>query len=146
MSRLMTLLESLQRAHDHVAYARELGMRILEAEPASILLMMPPNATVLSGDTGRGWLATGVTTSVIDSACGVALHARLGGFEQIATLDLRVDYLRPARADLALHCRAECYRLTRTMAFLRATAYQDDPGAPVASACGSFMRLDAAPP
>ena len=146
MSRVMPLLEQVQTVHNYVAYARELGLKVVEASQDSILATIPPNAAALSGDTVRGWLATGVTTALIDSACGCALHAHIGKFEPIATLDLRVDYLRPTRADLALHCRAECYRLTRTVAFLRAIAYQDDPAAPVASASGSFMRLNAAPP
>ena len=141
-----SLLETMQRVHSHVAYARELGMQVLEASRESTLVLMPPNAAALSGDTVRGWLATGVTTALIDSACGVALHAHLGAPEQIATIDLRVDYLRPARADLALYCRAECFRLTRSIAFMRAAAYQDDPAAPVATASGGFMRLSAAAP
>lgn len=146
MSRVMTLLENVQRLHNYVAYARELGLQVVEASRDSIVATIPPNPAALSGDTVRGWLATGVTTSLIDSACGVALHAHLGEFEPIATLDLRVDYLRPTRADLALNCRAECFRLTRSIAFMRAVAYQDDPAAPVATASGSFMRLNAAPP
>lgn len=141
-----TLLETVRRVHSHVAYARELGMQVLEASRASILVVMPANAAALAGDSVRGWLATGVTTALIDSACGVALHAHLGAPEQIATIDLRVDYLRPGRADLPLYCRAECFRLTRSIAFMRATAYQDDPAAPVANASGGFMRLSAAPP
>ncbi len=141
----MTLLETMQRVHSYVPYARELGMEIVQATRDSVLVICPAQQE-LAGDTTRGWLSTGALTALIDSACGVALHAHLGQYEPIATLDLRVDYLRPTQLGLLLRCRAECYRLTPTIAFLRALAWQDDAAAPVAAASGSFMRTRAAAP
>ncbi len=66
--------------------------------------------------------------------------ACIGGLEPIATLDLRMDYLRVGRRDLAVHCRAECHRLTPSIAFARATVWQDDPAQPIAQSQGVFMR------
>ncbi|MGH8528653.1 MAG: PaaI family thioesterase [Nevskiales bacterium] len=145
MSRAMNPLEIVRRVHSHVPYAQELGMEVLEASRDAVLVAIPVNKA-LGGDTERGWWSTGAMTSLIDSACGVALHAHLGKYEPIATLDLRVDYLRPARSELPLRCRAECYRLTRSVAFLRAIAYQDDEKSPVAAVAASFMRLNSAAP
>lgn len=145
MSNKLSILEIVRRVHGHVPYAQELGLEVLEATREAVLVMMPANPA-LGGDTERSWLSTGAMTSLIDSACGVALHAHLGQYEPIATLDLRVDYLRPAHMELPLHCRAECYRLTRSVAFLRAVAYQDDEKSPVAAVAASFMRLDSATP
>jgi acyl-coenzyme A thioesterase PaaI-like protein len=57
----------------------------------------------------------------------------------IATLDLRIDYLRPAEAGRAVRCRASCYKQTRNVAFTRAVAFHDDPGDPIAHSVGTFM-------
>jgi uncharacterized protein (TIGR00369 family) len=92
------------------------------------------------GDLERQLIHTGVITTLIDSVCGVALIAYIGEPVRIATLDLRVDYLRPSRPGRDLVCRAECYRGTEHINFLRATVWQDDPAQPVASSTGAFMR------
>ncbi len=147
-SRAMTKPESAKLAQhvlSRVPYSRALGMQVVEATAAGLLVSMPARSE-LTGDSQRGWLHTGATAALIDSTCGMALVAHLGSDEQIATLDLRVDYLRIARADAPLFCRAQCHRLTRSVAFIRAVAYQDDANNPVATSVASFMRLTAAAP
>ena len=59
----------------------------------------------------------------------------------IATLDLRVDYQRPARERSAVRGRVECYRITRSAAFVRGIAHDGDPGDPVATMAGVFMTI-----
>lgn len=44
-------------------------------------------------------LATGVLTSLIDQACGVAVMSRLGRRLAISTLNLKVDHVRSPRRD-----------------------------------------------
>jgi len=75
-----------------------------------------------------------------DSCCGLAVGAALETHDvTYATLDLRMDYLRPASPSHTTHCDAHCYRLTRSVAFVRAEVHQGDREAPVAAAQAAFM-------
>jgi uncharacterized protein (TIGR00369 family) len=122
-----------------VPHVRQLGIELSHADAGSAEGRLPYRPEFL-GDAERRLIHTGVITTLIDSICGVALIAHLGQPTRIATLDLRVDYLRPSRPGKDLVCRAECYRLTEQIAFLRASVWQDDPAEPVAACLAAFMR------
>ena len=57
----------------------------------------------------------------------------------IATLDLRIDYLKPATPGRDVVARAHCYKLTRDIAFVRGVAFHDDEADPIATSAGTFM-------
>lgn len=122
----------------HVPHAEDLGIRILEVDRGLARLALDFREELL-GDAERGLIHTGVITSMIDSACGIAVIAAADGPVTVATLDLRMDYLRPALRDHALHARAECYRLTRHIAFVRAQAWQESETRLVATSTSVFM-------
>ncbi len=97
----------------------------------------------LRGDDGRDTLASGPIISLMDMASGLAIWTRMGEFRAIATLDLRVDYIRPAKERQTVFGRSQCYRTTRSAAFVRGFAHDGDPDDPVAHIQGVFMSIDA---
>lgn len=95
----------------------------------------------LLGDPRVEVLASGPIISLMDMASGLSIWNRMGEFRAIATLDLRVDYIRPAKARSSVIGRSTCYRLTRSAAFVRGFAHDGDPDDPVAKIQGVFMNI-----
>jgi uncharacterized protein (TIGR00369 family) len=95
----------------------------------------------LIGDESRPVLASGPIVSLMDMAAGMAIWVANGEFRPVATLDLRVDYLRPSRAHASVIARVTCFRRTRSAAFVRGSAHDGDPADPVAEMTGVFMTL-----
>lgn len=93
----------------------------------------------LVGDPETGVFAGGLVTTLLDHICGLAVWAAMDRFEAIATLDLRVDYMRAARPREAIRAQGRCYRLTPTIAFVRAWAFEVDPDDPVAAAQAAYV-------
>ena len=97
----------------------------------------------LVGDAAAGVLASGPIIALMDMATSFAVWLKRGAFVPHATLDLRVDYLRPARPGQAVIGHGECYRLTRTISFVRGQAHDGDPADPLAHVAGTFMLTGA---
>ncbi|QYU71098.1 PaaI family thioesterase [Leptolyngbya sp. 15MV] len=95
----------------------------------------------LVGETGSGVLASGPIISLMDMAAGMSIWSASGRFQAVATLDLRVDYMRPARPRAAVNGRVQCYRMTRSAAFVRGIAHDGDADDPVAHVAGVFMTI-----
>ena len=96
----------------------------------------------LIGVAETGVIASGPIISLMDMATSLAIWIRLGRFRHQATLDLRVDYLRPATPGRTIVGRGECYRMTRSIGFVRGRAHDGDPADPVAHVAGTFMFTD----
>jgi uncharacterized protein (TIGR00369 family) len=123
---------------DDAPHSRALGLTILSCDGTTATLVAPYRAELI-GDPDTGVIAGGVVTTLLDHACGQAVMAALGRAASVATLDLRIDYMRGAEPGLDIRAIADCYKLTRRIAFVRATAYDRDPGDPVATAQAAFM-------
>ena len=96
----------------------------------------------LVGMQESGIIASGPIISLMDMATSLAIWVRLGRFRHQATLDLRVDYLRPAVPGRTLVGRGECYGITRSVGFVRGTAHDGDAAQPIAHVGGTFMFTD----
>ena len=94
----------------------------------------------LVGVPESGLLASGAIISLIDMAAGLAVWSRIGVFRPNATLDLRIDYLRPAAKGETVIARARCIRTTRSVAFVSAQAHVGDADDPIATAALTFME------
>ncbi|MEO6218384.1 MAG: PaaI family thioesterase [Sphingomonas sp.] len=94
------------------------------------------------GDPESGVIASGPILSMMDMATSLSVWLKLGTFRAHATLDLRVDYLRPATPGKTVIGRGECYRITRSIAFVRGQAHDGDPDDPLAHVAGTFMALE----
>lgn len=121
-----------------IPFSREIGMRLHQAGDGVAVVSVPYDERLI-GDPETGVLHGGVVTALLDTACGWAVMAAPAKLKSTATLDLRIDYMRPATAGEAVFARAECYRLTRSIGFARAVAYTSDPSDPVATAQGAFI-------
>src|SRR5215471_363751 len=119
-------------------YGRASGLRIDRAERGEAWSSLPYQS-VFAGDTESGVIHGGVVTAMLDESCGMAVQLALDGTRAIATLDLRIDYQKPATPGLAIRAHSLCYRVTRSIAFVRATAYQESEDDPVATATACFM-------
>jgi uncharacterized protein (TIGR00369 family) len=119
-------------------YGRASGLRIDRAERGEAWSSLPYQS-VFAGDTESGVIHGGVVTAMLDESCGMAVQLALDGTSAIATLDLRIDYQKPAKPGHAIKAHAICYHVTRSIAFVRATAYQETEQDPVATAAACFM-------
>ncbi len=122
----------------YTPHARHLGMKVVETGPGFAVMMLPYRPELI-GDPVRKVVFGGAITALLDQASGLAVACALDVLRAIATVDLRVDYLRAAAPELDLYARVECYRVTRTIACVRGIAYERGPEDPFASCLGTFM-------
>lgn len=121
-------------------HSGRLGLRYRDHGPNWAELELPWRSDLV-GEVERDILASGPIISMLDMASGLSIWTAHGAFVPIATLDLRVDYQRPARERSSVIGRVECYRLTKSAAFVRGTAHDGDPDDTVATMAGTFMSI-----
>ena len=119
-------------------HGKAIGMRLHRSVGGKSHLSVPYREDLV-GDPDTGVLHGGVITALLDTACGSAVMSMPVKLKATATLDLRIDYMRPATKGQTVHASAECYRMTRSIGFARAVAHHGDPDDPIASAAGAFM-------
>jgi len=117
-----------------------LGFQFISVSPGRGSMSVPWREDLV-GDPDTQVIAGGVVTSLLDHTCGLAISSAGGSGSMFgtATLDLRIDYMRPARPRAGVTVEAYCYKLTHTVGFVRAEAWDDDRADPVATAQAAFV-------
>lgn len=131
---------SLAEMEETIPQIKALGIHIESMSDALVQSRLPYHAQLV-GDPETGVLHGGVITTQIDNLCAVALHAAIGHAVPCVTIDLRVEYLKPAAPGQDVIARAECRKVTSQLAFISATAWNVDVSDPIAFASCTYMLL-----
>lgn len=122
---------------DHSPFHRLLGLELVRAEDGVVELRLP-----WRDDLGRAddsdWYHGGVLSALIDIAGDYAVASKLG--RGVPTIDLRVDYLRPARRG-DLRATARAVKVGRTVG-VADVELRDARGVVVAIGRGAYATAD----
>lgn len=126
-----------QQFIEALPHSRALGMKMVSMGDGTAEIAMP-YADHLVGDPKTGVIHGGAVSALMDTCGGASVMAHPQSPAGTATIDLRIDYMRAATPGQTIRARAECHHITRTVAFVRAQAFDDDENNPVAKATGTF--------
>lgn len=121
-----------------IGHGRALGLEFRDSGENWAELALPWREELV-GVPETGVLASGAIVSLIDTASGTSIWVTQDRFTPIVTVDLRIDYLRPAAKGETIVARCECVKLTRRIAFVRGVAHGGDEARPIALSAATFM-------
>jgi uncharacterized protein (TIGR00369 family) len=140
-ARKQRLVPMQQGFADLVPHNHALGMRFVEYGEGRVRMLLPYQEHLV-GNPDTKVLHGGAISALLDACCGAAVFIKLRRPAAVATLDLRIDYLKPATPPEDVVCDAHCFKVTTNVAFVRALAFHDDENDPIAAAAGSFIIFE----
>ena len=129
--RVLTLMTSMS------PHMNQLGISIESITPGECIFKQPYQKEFV-GNPDTGVVHGGLITTLMDSACGLTVFSMMKEMVAIATLDLRIDYLRPAKPGQPIYGKGTCYKRTSDVAFVRGIAYDESEDDPIANTVGVF--------
>ncbi|WP_421703417.1 PaaI family thioesterase [Aliiroseovarius sp.] len=129
--------EIAKRFTEAIPHCKALGMELTQIGDGEALIEMPYDERFI-GDPRTGVIHGGAVSALLDTCCGASVMSHPQAPAITATIDLRIDYMRPATPGQRIRAHATCYRVTKSVAFVRAVAMDDDEDRPVATAAGTF--------
>ena len=120
-----------------IPHCKALGMKLTDIGDGFAVMELPYDLRIV-GDPETGVLHGGAVSALMDTCCGAAAMSHPANPATTATIDLRIDYMRAANPGQTITTTATCHHITRTVAFVRAVAMDEDTDRPVATAAGAF--------
>lgn len=124
-----------------------LGARLTAVEPGLVEIEVPYAAGL---SQQHGHFHAGVTTSIVDSACGYAALSLMPAGSEVLSVEFKINLFAPARGD-RLVARGRVVRSGRTITVCQGDAYAvaaGGDGTPTETHCATMvatmMRVDAA--
>jgi uncharacterized protein (TIGR00369 family) len=133
-------LAKILRMFGRTPFAAKLGLEIVSVGRERVSMRLPFSPDLV-GDPETGVVHGGVVTTLLDHTSGLAVLCALRQPMPLATLDLRIDYMKPAMTGEAILAEVSCLKVTREIAFVRGSAYQADRADPLALSTGTFMLM-----
>lgn len=113
----------LQFVEEEIPFHKMLGIKMEEARPGFTRVRLPFRDD-FRGNEARGVQHGGVTAMLVDICGAVALWTHFGPEDKTATIDMRVDYQRPAPFE-DLIAEGEVRMLGNRIANVHVTVYPE---------------------
>ena len=132
-------LEAVLKFYANSPHHQATGITVVSVDVELARMRVPYNKRFI-GDPDTGAVHGGLITTMMDATGGLAVLAKVPAGTSIATLDLRLDYLRSAKPGSDLIGEAECFKVTRNIAFTRGTTYEErNTKDPIANFIATYM-------
>ena len=132
---------ALKYALEHNGHGAALGFTLDKLERGETHLTFPYREDLV-GNPITGVVHGGTIVSLLDTACGCSAMTIQRKPSVTPTMDLRLDYMRPAQPHKPIYVEAKVYRQSSNVIFCRGVAWQDDKENPIAHCVANFMKVD----